>query len=527
MTSNQPADTANGASTGGGLGVNDPTRRVSFGEGTQQPATAETAANLNRFGPDSPQAMRAREIRETAVAAAADAAATTAAADAANAANDTNHFDGISDADLLKEISDREEKARAQTRADATVDLTVGDSCDKQYIKPPDPKEVLLIHLSPLITSKAQHDNYVSLAQDQAEFQETQERIRQRMKKLTTKGFVPKSLQLRKLTLEFAKEPKDTPAAEKLTEQFNARKEAFQVEMTDLIKQGKEHELKFYQEQNGKLLLESIREIAISSAVPRVLTWMFYNNTSECKCSTTTIGNLAVEQLLIKSEASRQLETLLEIRDLPALYGQLLFDPNDNLDKAVKYDELVPSKGVKGLVDEIVEELEKYIPYCTTFYAANTLRVRLHSRIEGSMNARSHVYQTKQATKATDRALKLSEKDAETANQQATGTKQTPKDQGRQKNSMSQPKPQKGLQHESGKTNGKMRKGNGKAKGNGNANGSKRKQPPQENLQAKSTPANVIEPSICEHSREKKLNGGGRVMDNVSLPPCQLFAPAS
>jgi hypothetical protein len=203
----------------------------------------------------------------------------------------------------------------------------------------------------------------------------------------------------------------------------------------------------------------------------------------------STIGNLAVQQLLKKAQCTPKLEAWLEIPNLSGFYERIQFNRNEHDDIAngyVKYDVLDESTGDKGQVDDIVNEMSDYLPFCTYEYTDSLKRIRQHHVLNGASTARAQVLKTKKHTAATERALYLNDEAAAAcANQQASTPKHHPKGKGGQKNPLSNPTPKKGSKKKDFNGNGRKNKGERPASGSEKVSGNKRKQNHQKSFQAK------------------------------------------
>jgi hypothetical protein len=110
--------------------------------------------------------------------------------------------------------------------------------------------------------------------------------------------FMPTRLTLRNLILETsAKDTKDDPTFKKLSDELDALKERFQEEAKLLIKKGIEQRITMRCEKLGRLLLDDMRSIAITSATRRIVYWTAIDSEPKCEQPAALLGNLALERI--------------------------------------------------------------------------------------------------------------------------------------------------------------------------------------------------------------------------------------
>jgi hypothetical protein len=220
------------------------------------------------------------------------------------------------------------------------------------------------------------------------------------------------SLKLPQLALECSDETKDDPACKILSDKFDATRDRMKEELAVLVKQDKEQEITTQRENLGKLVLEEMRSIAITSATSRLAF-----SDEECEIPAAVIGNIAniaVVQLLANNPSARKLEAWLHIKSLPDFHRRITFHSVNPADLnpvspihggSEHFDELDPASETTKQVKLIVQELAKYLSFSIIDNATNELRVLRYKVQQGHLKATELLKMTHSCTSATDRAI--------------------------------------------------------------------------------------------------------------------------
>jgi hypothetical protein len=362
----------------------------------------------------------------------------------------TNHLDTTA-SEMAAKLA---VEAAQELPADSTTEIAMVDECDKAYAGPPNPEEVLQGHLQPLYKLPNQVIAYTELAHNHDESSGKIKKFEDKVNKHNDPEFIPNSLMIKAfgpLKLEYSMENTNDKTCQELARKFDELIPKFKADAALLIKSCKEHELALLQKEKGRQLLRDMLSTAIDSASIRILMWnglLDDDDPQQCKVRPAIISNIAMKRFLNNSPLTPKLEKSLSIESLSDLY-ETLPEPIDSddviteLEKQRTYDSLDTRTGdnqhvhqdVKQ-VDDLVTELNKYIPLCTLEFERNKRLVTLHKNLNGKLAARLRVKKMASATSATQQTMNNREDAAANANQQAqkaprAHSKESPKRQGR------------------------------------------------------------------------------------------------